>query len=350
MMSQQKTPSSGNTNFISWKGILVHVEMKEGQPRDASLELLGAAHRLKEILQEEVSAVILGNNVAGFTSLLASYGAEKIYVAEHNLLEHYTPDAYTKVLSSIVIEHKPSIVLYPATPNCRDLASKIAARLKTGLAADCTDLKINENKQLVQVRPDFGGKDLSEILTKTRPQMITVRPGAYKKLIPDYSRTAKIEKVKVDLRPQDIRIKILNIEKAKPEGADDLVKSHIVASVGMGLGSKENMPIIEEFVQAIGASMGASRPVVERGWLPRDRQVGQSGKTLSPKLYFAIGLSGSVQHRVGMENSEFIVAINSDPDAPIFKFCNFGIVGDLFKVLPVLTEELKKINGNVKTS
>jgi electron transfer flavoprotein alpha subunit len=327
-----------------WKGIFVYAETKDGRPREASLELLAAAHRLKELLQEDITAVILGKEVSE-SKLLAAYGAEKVIVAEHDLLEHYTSDAYTKVLSKIVLDNKPSVVLYPATPNCRDLASKMAARLKTGLAADCTDLKVNENKQLVQIRPDFGGKDLSEILTKTRPQMVTVRPGAFKKLEPKSSK-AKVQKVKVELKPEDIRVRILNIKKARVEGSDDLLKSPIVASAGMGFGSKENMQIFEEFVKTIGASQGASRPVVERGWLARDRQVGQSGKTVAPKLYFAIGISGSVQHRVGMENSEFIVAINSDPDAPIFKFCNFGIVGDLFKVLPLITEEVRKIKGN----
>ena len=327
-----------------WKGIFVYAETKDGRPREASLELLAAAHRLKELLQEDITAVILGKEVSE-SKLLAAYGAEKVIVAEHDLLEHYTSDAYTKVLSKIVLDNKPSVVLYPATPNCRDLASKMAARLKTGLAADCTDLKVNENKQLVQIRPDFGGKDLSEILTKTRPQMVTVRPGAFKKLEPKSSK-AKVQKVKVELKPEDIRVRILNIKKARVEGSDDLLKSPIVASAGMGFGSKENMQIFEEFVKTIGASQGASRPVVERGWLARDRQVGQSGKTVAPKLYFAIGISGSVQHRVGMENSEFIVAINSDPDAPIFKFCNFGIVEDLFKVLPLITEEVRKIKGN----
>lgn len=335
-----------NTDIQNWKSIFVYIEMKDGKPRDASLELLGAAHKLRESLQEEVSAVILGKDVVEFGKLLASYGAERVIVAEHGLLEHYTPDAYTKVLSTIISDNKPSTVLYPATPNCRDLASKIAARLKTGLAADCTDLKVNGNKQLVQIRPDFGGKDLSEILTKTRPQMVTVRPGAFKKLQPSSVKKANVEKVKVDLKPEDIRIKILKVEQAKVQGSDDLVRSEIVASAGMGFGSKENMAVFEEFVRAIGASPGASRPVVERGWLVRERQVGQSGKTVAPKLYFAIGISGSVQHRVGMENSEFIVAINNDPDAPIFKFCNFGIVGDLFKVLPLITEEVKKLNAN----
>lgn len=346
MMAQVSSPP---IDIQSWRGIFVYVEMKDGKPRDASLELLGAAHKLKESLQEEITAVILGSDVTEFAKILASYGAEKVIVAEHDLLEHYTSDAYTKVLSKIVLENKPSVVLYPATPNCRDLASKMAARLRTGLAADCTDLKVNDNKQLIQIRPDFGGKDLSEILTKTRPQMITVRPGAFKQLQPKDSK-AKVQKIKVDLKPEDIRIRILNVEKANIEGSEDLVKSRIVASAGMGFGSRENIAIFEEFVKAIGASPGASRPVVERGWIVRDRQVGQSGRTVAPKLYFAIGISGSVQHRVGMENSEFIVAINNDPNAPIFKFCNFGIVGDLFKVLPLITEEVKKIKGNSDNS
>ncbi len=341
--------SAPNMDIQSWKGIFVYIEMREGKPRDASIELLGAAHKLKESLHEEITAVMLGKDVAEFGTLLTSYGAEKVITAEHDLLERYTSDAYTKVLSKIVFENKPSIVLYPATPNCRDLASKMAARLKTGLAADCTDLRVNENKQLIQIRPDFGGKDLSEILTKTRPQMITVRPGAFKKLPPQDSKP-ELQKVKVDLKPEDIRVRILNVEQAKIEGSDDLVKSQIVASAGMGFGSRERIEIFDEFVKAIGASPGASRPVVERGWIARDRQVGQSGKTVAPKLYFAIGISGSVQHRVGMENSEFIVAINNDPDAPIFKFCNFGIVGDLFKVLPLITEELKRIQGNSASS
>ncbi|MBM3898418.1 MAG: electron transfer flavoprotein subunit alpha/FixB family protein [Thaumarchaeota archaeon] len=345
MMAQAPAASK----IDDWKGIFVYAETKGGKPRDASLELLAAAYRLKELLQEDITAVMLGSDVSEFGKILTAYGAEKVIVAEHDLLGHYTSDAYTKVLAKIVLDYKPSVVLFPATPNCRDLASKMAARLKTGLAADCTDLKVNESKQLIQIRPDFGGKDLSEILTKTRPQMVTVRPGAFKKLEPRSSKT-KVQKVKVELKPDDIRTKILNVEKARVEGSDDLVKSPIVASAGMGFGSRENMQIFEEFVKTIGASSGASRPVVERGWLARDRQVGQSGKTVSPKLYFAIGISGSVQHRVGMENSEFIVAINNDPNAPIFKFCNFGIVGDLFKVLPLITEEVKRIKGNSATA
>lgn len=341
---------AGTPDVESWKGIFIYVELKDGKPRDASLELLAAAHKLKESLGEEVSAVILGKEVAGFAGMLASYGAERVYVAEHELLDHYTPDAYTSVLSRIILDNKPSTVLYPATPNCRDFASKMAARLKTGLAADCIDLKINEKKQMVQIRPDFGGKDLSEILTKTRPQMVTVRPGSFKKPEPDKSRKPRIKKVDVKLKPEEIRIRVLDVKQSKVEGADDLVKSAIVASAGMGFGTKDRLQVFEEFAKTIGASMGASRPVVERGWLPRERQVGQSGKTIVPKLYFAIGISGSVQHRVGVENSGFIVAINTDPNAPIFKFCNYGIVGDLFKVLPLLTEELKKVNNKASSN
>lgn len=331
-MSQERT-----------KDIWVISEQHEGKLRPVSFELLGIGKKLSEKLGEELAAVLVGDKVSDLARPLAAYGADKVYLLEDEKLGRYTPDGYTNTLSQLILNKKPSIILFGATIDGREFAPRVAARIQTGLTADCTGLDIDDEGRLVQIRPAFGGKLMAMIVCpKKRPQMATVRPNVMKKVDPDWSREPKVERVEINLVPESIRTKILGIVKEVNPETIKVEEARIIVSGGRGLGSPENLKMIEDLAQVLGAAVGGSRAIVDAGWLPHHQQIGQTGKTVAPKLYVAVGISGAIQHLVGMQTSDIIIAINKDPEAPIFKVATFGIVGDLFQVVPAITESLRK--------
>ena len=332
------------SKLADYKGVWVYAEQADGKLRSVALELLGKGRALADKLGEPLSAVLLGNDAAGLADELSAHGADKVYLAEHPALQRYTTDAYTDVLSGIILQHKPNVVLFGATTNGRDLAPTVAARLQVGLTADCTGLDIDDERQLVQTRPAFGGNIMASILTPyTRPQMATVRPNVFKPPKPDPSKKAVVEKLKINVDPRAIRTKTVENVKEVSAEAVSVEEADLIVSCGRGLKSPENLKLAHDLAETLKAAVGGSRPIVDAGWMPHHQQVGQSGKTVSPKLYIACGISGAIQHLVGMRTSDIIVALNSDPEAPIFNVADFGIVGDLFKIIPALTEEIKRV-------
>ena len=324
----------------SHRGVWVFAEQRNGKLRDVAYELLSKGRELADVLESDLSAVCFGHGIN--VNQLTAYGADKVYLVDSPELAGNQEDLYTRQLVELIQQHKPEIVLAGATSLGRAFIPRVAAILKTGLTADCTGLDIDtENRLLRQTRPTFGGNIMATIICQAkRPQMSTVRPRVFKKGEPDKGRKGQI--IKLDFNRERItsRTKLLNFvedltEKVKLEDAD------IIVSGGRGLGKAENFKLIEELAKVMGAAVGSSRPPVDEGWIPYSHQVGQTGKTVCPKLYIACGVSGSVQHMAGMQTSDIIVAINDDPHASIFEIATYGIVGDLFKVVPMLTEKLK---------
>jgi len=329
-----------------YTGVWAFVEQHDGKIKTASLEILSEGRRLGDKVGQKVSAVLLGHNVAHLTQTLASYGADRIYLVETEELKTYTTDAYSNVVTGIICKYKPSIVLFGATRIGRDLAPRIANRIHTGLTADCTGLDIDEKGQLIQTRPAFGGNIMASIVcTSARPQMATVRPNVMKKVEPNTARTAQVESIRANIDPRGIRTKVLEVVKIA-SGFRDLAESDIIVAGGFGLGKAENFRIVEELADVIGGAVGASRKAVDAGWKPHQCQVGQTGRTVCPKLYIACGISGAIQHTIGMQNSERIIAINNDPNAAIFKVADIRIVGDLFEIVPAITRHLRKVTSS----
>jgi len=322
------------------KGIWVFAEQRDGEIKSVGYELLSRGRELADTLKTDLSAVCLGHNIREVEKLIA-YGADRVFLIDDPALGSHLEDLYAGALAKLIREYKPEIVLVGATAMGRSLIPRLAAMLRTGLTADCTDLAIDaEKKLLLQTRPAFGGNIMATIICESRrPQMATVRPRVFsKKLIA--GRQGQIIKVDFDKAAITSKTKLLDFaadlkERVKSEDAD------IIVSGGRGLGKPENFKLIEDLAKVMGAAVGSSRPPVDDGWIPYSHQVGQTGKTVKPKLYIACGISGSVQHMAGMQTSECIVAINNDPAAPIFEIATYGIVGDLFKVVPMLTEKLK---------
>lgn len=328
-------------NIMDYRGVWVFMEQREGEMATVSYELLGAGRRLADKLGESLSGVLLGNGIEELAHEAIYHGADRVVLVEHPVLAHYRTQPYADVLSSLIKERKPEIVLIGATHTGRDLASRVAVRVKAGITADCTEFDIDTEKRLFLMgRPAFGGKTLATIFSeKHRPQMSTGRPGIMKALSRDPSRQGKIEKVAFDLHEEDVATKLVEFVKSKEL---NIQAAEIIVSGGRGIGGKEGFAVLEDLAQAMGGVVGASRAAVDSGWISRDHQVGQTGKTVSPKLYIACGISGAVQHLAGMKTSQTIVAINRDPAAPIFKIADFGIVGDLFEIVPAITEAFKK--------
>ena len=322
-------------------GIWVFAEQRDGQLKSVGYELLSKGRELADTLNTELCAVCFGHNINEVEQLTA-YGADKVYLIDDSTLANQQEEPYATELVRLIREHKPEIVIAGATSFGRAFIPRVAAILKTGLTADCTGLEIDTEKRLLlQTRPTFGGNIMATIICQARrPQMSTVRPRVFKKNTPDKTRKGQI--IKVDFNKEGItsRTKLISFvedltERVKLEDAD------IIVSGGRGLGKPENFGMLRELAEAIGAALGSSRPPVDEGWIPYSHQVGQTGKTVCPKLYSACGISGAVQHLAGMQTADIIVAINDDPDAPIFQVATYGIVGDLFKVVPMLTEKLK---------
>ncbi|WP_223699912.1 electron transfer flavoprotein subunit alpha/FixB family protein [Sutcliffiella deserti] len=332
--------------FEDYRGVWVFIEEKEGEIVPVSLELLGAGRTLADKRGVELSGVLIGHNVTELTSNLFEYGADKVYVYDQPIFKLYRTESFMKALLHCSEKYKPEIILYGATSTGKDLASAVATDLPTGLTADTTELDVEEDTGLLLAsRPAFGGNIMATILCKKyRPQMATVRPKVMKALSPDKNRTGELIQENIELKEEEMRTKVLKIvretkKKIKIDEAD------IVVAGGKGLGSAEGFKLIGQLADTLGGVVGASRDVVEAGWVEHHHQVGQTGVTVTPKIYFAIGISGAIQHIVGMKNSGMIIAINKDPNAAIFQSCHYGIVGDAFEILPILVEEIKKELG-----
>jgi electron transfer flavoprotein alpha subunit len=334
-----------DVDVTQYRGVWVVAEHLHGQLRRGTHELLGEGRRLADTLGVELSAVLLGDEVQPLANDLIAHGADRVYLAQDPVLAHYRTGPYTDVLVGMVNQHKPEIVLISATPQGRDLAPRVAARLSAGLTADCTGLAIDEkDRLLVQTRPAFGGNLMATIVCReARPQMATVRPGVMKALDPDPSRTGEVVEVPVHLDERSVLAKIVEIVQQETDGQVNLQDAEIIVSGGRGLGKPENFALIRELAGALRGAVGASRAAVDAGWIPAYHQVGQTGRTVQPKLYIACGISGAVQHLAGMASSDVIIAINKDPAAPIFNIATYGIVGDLFEIVPALTKKLKEV-------
>ena len=327
-----------------YHGLWVIAEHLHGSLRRGTFELLGEGRRLADKLGVELSAVLLGDQVEGLVQVLIAHGADKVYLAQDPVLAHYRTGPYTDVLAGMIHQYKPEIVIVSATQQGRDLAPRVAARIGAGLTADCTGLDIDmEARLLVQTRPAFGGNLMATIVCRqSRPQMATVRPGVMKALDADPARTGEVVTIPVKLDERAVLTKIVEIIQQSDDGKVNLQDATIIVSGGRGLGKPENFDIIRELAASLGAAVGASRAAVDAGWIPAYHQVGQTGRTVQPKLYIACGISGAVQHLAGMGSSECIVAINKDPAAPIFNIATYGIVGDLFEIVPKLTKALRE--------
>ena len=326
----------------SHHGIWVFAEQRDGRLKSVGYELLAKGRQLADTLDTELCAVCFGHNI-NETEQLIAYGADKVYLIDNPALANNQEELYTRELVKLIQQYKPAVVVAGATSLGRSFIPRVAAILRTGLTADCTGLEIDtETRLLMQTRPTFGGNIMATIICQAkRPQMSTVRPRVFKKGTPDNKRKGQI--IKVDFNGESVtsRTKLLNFvedltERVKLEDAD------IIVSGGRGLGKAENFQLLEELASVMGAALGSSRPPVDDGWIPYSHQVGQTGKTVCPKLYIACGISGAVQHLAGMQTSDTILAINDDPNAPIFEVASYGIVGDLFKVVPMMIDRLKK--------
>ena len=340
-------------NIEEYKGVYVFAQQVDNEISGIALELLGKGKELAAKLETEVTAVLIGYNVKNLADKLAEYGADKVILVDDPELETYRTEPYAHALASVIEKYKPEIVLVGATDIGRDLGPTVSARVKTGLTADCTVLEIGDfplvaipgqeqkHNQLLMTRPAFGGNTIATIACPdNRPQMATVRPGVMQKIAPIAGAKAVIEEYNPGFTPNNKYVTIKEVVKAVSDTVD-IMDAKILVSGGRGVGSAENFKILDDLAEVLGGTVSCSRAVVDNGWKPKDLQVGQTGKTVRPQIYFAIGISGAIQHVAGMEESDLIVAINKDETAPIFDVADYGIVGDLNKVVPALTEQLK---------
>lgn len=363
-IEQKKSKTA--VDISEYNGVWVLAEQRNNELLNVSLELASEGRKLADELNEKLTAVVLGSDLSQAAKELVAQGADQVYIVEDEELLQYRTAPYTKVTAELINQLKPEIVLIGATHNGRDLGPRIAARINTGLTADCTKLAIDqERKILLQTRPAFGGNLMATIICpEHRPQMSTVRPGVMAKEEPDYERTGRIEYLDADLNDQDLDSKVTNqglILKINPEFEEqdlltkivgivkeaeqslNLEQAEIIVSGGRGVGDPEGFEVIKNLAKTLKAEVGASRAVVDEGWIDKEHQVGQTGKTVKPRLYIACGISGAIQHRAGMTNSDLIIAINNDEEASIFDVCDYGIVGDLHQVVPMLTEAFEDV-------
>ncbi|WP_147531726.1 electron transfer flavoprotein subunit alpha/FixB family protein [Bacillus marasmi] len=327
-----------------YQGVWVFIEQSSGNIAGVSLELLGAGRSLADKLSVPLSGVLLGDGVKPLAETVIAHGADQVYLIDNPVLKDYRTESYMKGVVMLAEKYKPEIFLYGATSNGKDLASAVATDLSTGLTADTTMLDVDVEKRLLEAsRPAFGGNIMATILCKKhRPQMATVRPKVMKALEPNQNRKGEIIEESISIAESEMRTKVLKIVKEVTKKVN-LAEADIIVAGGKGMGDSKNFELIHEFASLIGATVGGSRDVVEAGWLPHEHQVGQTGETVTPKIYFAIGISGAIQHVVGMKNSELIIAINKDANAPIFDVATYGIVGDALEILPKLIDQFKKL-------
>ncbi|MBD5533141.1 MAG: electron transfer flavoprotein subunit alpha/FixB family protein [Lachnospiraceae bacterium] len=342
-------------NLEEYKGVYVFAQQVDNEISSIAFELLGKAKQLAGDLKEEVTAVLLGSGIKDLADQLAEYGADKVIVVDDPELKDYRTEPYAHALAAVINKYKPEIMLVGATAIGRDLGPTVSARVATGLTADCTQLDIGDfplvavpgkeaeqkHNQLLMTRPAFGGNTIATIACpNNRPQMATVRPGVMQKIEPIKGAKAVVEEFNPGFTPDNRYVTIKDVVKAVTDTVD-IMDAKILVSGGRGVGTPENFKILEDLAAVLGGTVSCSRAVVDAGWKPKDLQVGQTGKTVRPHVYFAIGISGAIQHVAGMEESDIIVAINKDEDAPIFDVADYGIVGDLNKIVPQLTESLK---------
>ena len=347
-----------NETIAQYKDVYVFAQQVDNELSGIAFELLGKAKDLAADLDAKVVAVLVGSDVKGLVDQLAEYGADKVIVVDDPELKEYRTEPYTHALASVINEFKPEIMLVGATAIGRDLGPRVSARVATGLTADCTVLEIGDfplnpipgkeqkHNQLLMTRPAFGGNTIATIACPdNRPQMATVRPGVMQKIAPIAGAKAEVIEYNPGFIPNNKYVEILDIVKDLTDTVD-IMDAKILVSGGRGVGSPENFKILEDLAEAIGGTVSCSRAVVDSGWKPKDLQVGQTGKTVRPNVYFAIGISGAIQHVAGMEESDIIIAINKDEDAPIFDVADYGVVGDLNKIVPALTAKIKEAIAN----
>ena len=340
------------------KGIFVVMEQRYGKVQNVGLELVGEATRLKEDLKDDVVAVLLGHNIEGEVEKIFHYGADKVILVDNPMLENYATEPYTKAVTEVIKAFDPEIMLFGASSIGRDVAPRVASRVKTGLVADTTGLRMAKTeaelakeaemgnttpeRALLMTRPAFGGNIMATLMCpRTKPQMATVRPGVMKMIAKDEARVGELVKFDVNFTDADMNIEILEVVKSEHAHVD-LTEAKLIVSGGRGVGSAAGFDVINDVADALGAEVGSSRACVDAGWIAKDRQVGQTGKTVRPELYMACGISGAIQHVAGMENSELIIAINKNESAPIFEVADLGIVGDLKAILPKLADAIRK--------
>ncbi len=341
-------------NLEEYKGVYVFAEQVDNKLSGIAFELLGKAKDLAADLNAEVAAVLIGSDVKGLADELAAYGADKVIVVDDPELKEYRTEPYAHALASVIEKYKPEIMLVGATAIGRDLGPRVSARVQTGLTADCTQLEIGDfpinpvagkeqkHNQLLMTRPAFGGNTIATIACPdNRPQMATVRPGVMQKIAKIEGAKANVEEFNPGFTPDNKYVEIMEVVKSVSETVD-IMDAKILVSGGRGVGSAENFKILEDLAEALGGEVSCSRAVVDNGWKSKDLQVGQTGKTVRPQVYFAIGISGAIQHVAGMEESDLIIAINKDETAPIFDVADYGIVGDLNKIVPELTKQIKE--------
>jgi len=328
-------------DFTDRKGVWVFAEQKNGSLNKVSLELLGKARELGDRLGQDVSALLLGDQVSGLSKKLINRGADNVFLAQHKGLKDYRNLAYTKVIEELVKEHKPNILLIGATHNGRDLAPRVARRVGSGLTADCTELTIDQDGILLQTRPAFGGNVMATIVNRySRPQMATVRPGVMEALKRG-RRKGRVIRQKVSLLEKEIATKILETVTEKRKSAN-LSEAKVIVAGGRGVGDAEGFKVLRKLASAMKGEVAGTRVAFEEGWIPVELQIGQTGQSVRPEIYIACGISGAIQHRAGIMNSRYIIAINKDPLAPIFQVADWGIVGDLKEVIPEMMSQLKR--------
>ena len=328
-------------DLSAYKGVWVFAEQREGKIMPVAIELLGEGKRLASEVGCELCAVLCGHEIGGLVDELFEYGADKVYVADAQELKNYTTDGYTKVIYEAITEYKPEIVLLGATHIGRDLGPCLAVKCNTGLTADCTKLEIDsEDKKIKQTRPAFGGNLMATIVCPNhRPQMSTVRPGVMAKAERVEGRKGEVVTLNPTFGPDDIRTKVLNIVKTLKDSVS-LTDAEVIVAGGMGLGKPEGFDLLKQLADKLGGVIAASRAAVDAGWIDHAYQVGQTGTTVKPKIYVACGISGAIQHVAGMQNAEQIIAINTNENAPIFEVADYGMVGDLYKIIPAIIEEI----------
>ncbi|MBF0594460.1 MAG: 4Fe-4S binding protein [Candidatus Omnitrophica bacterium] len=336
--------STQTPDIEKYKGVWVYAEQRKGVVQSVTYELLGKARELADKLNVEVGCVLLGSNVKDKAQELVARGADIVYVVDDPKLEHFLDEPYARIVSNLVRKHRPEILLSPATSIGRSVISRVAVQLRVGLTADCTALDVDPNERfLMQTRPAFGGNIMATILSKNhRPQLSTVRHKVMKEAVADSSRQGRIEVLEFDRSFFASRTKVLQVIN-EVTSTVNIAEANIIVSGGRALGNSENFKILEDLAKVLNGAVGASRAAIDEGWIPYSHQVGQTGKTVCPNIYIACGISGQIQHLVGMQSSDVIIAINRDPSAPIFNVASYGIVGDLFEVVPLLTKRFEEV-------
>jgi electron transfer flavoprotein alpha subunit len=324
---------------IRMSNIVVFLEQREGKLKKASLEAISEGRRLTDKTGGKLIGILIGHSISSLTDAISHFAPDKLYIADNPILEKYSTDAYVSLFATVIEKEDPSIILFPATAMGKDLSPRIAARLKTGLATDCTGLDIDDQGNLVAIRPMYAGKAIATVSFSKKPQIASLRPNVFTIEEKDGAKP-EIITMDVPLTKDDIKAQVVDLIKTST-GTVDLTEAEVIISGGRGVKCSENFEILQKLVDVLKGALGASRSAVDAGWIDHQYQVGQTGKVVSPQIYIACGISGAIQHLAGMSSSKYIIAINKDPDAPIFKVADFGIVGDLFQVVPALTEKLK---------